>query len=307
MAPSSYLAPPRPVSLHAMLDASTSQSATPSLDLQWEPFQRHVETFLTAIDSYTLAAKTEIVARATDHVASVRDLNSDKEGVEKRIQMEREKEGEMLATLETERHTLADLNSSLSHLRSNLTKTKEQSAALEAELQGLRKEVKAERTEKERQGKMLDEMRDRDEMELRELEEAMGWKVEGIRQDQLLMRFTLIDPAEPAREFSIIVDVSKSDYSVPNCDPPIATLPELVHQLNDDRDLYTFIKRVRKAFRALIPNPPNPSTKFDDLSGPGLGLRTPARGSRVLSGSIPTMAGAITDGSAMEGLALGQK
>lgn len=27
------------------------------------------------------------------------------------------------------------------------------------------------------------------------------------------MRFTLIDPEDPAREFSIIVDVSKQDYS----------------------------------------------------------------------------------------------
>ncbi|WWD19063.1 hypothetical protein CI109_103521 [Kwoniella shandongensis] len=305
MPPTAYLAPPRPISLHAILDASTSKSATPSLDLQWEPFQKHVEAFLNAIDAYTLAAKTEIAARATDHVAAVRDLRAETEEMERRIQHEREREGDMLATLESERHTLADLTSSLSHLQSNLAKTKEQSSALESELQTLRKEVKTERTEKERQGKVLDEMKGRDGWELKELEETMGWKVEGIKEDVLLMRFTLIDPSDPAREFCVLVDVSKHEYSAPNCDPPLPTLPELVRQLNSDRDLFAFIKRVRKAFRALIPNPPNPSTKFDDLSGPGLGLRTPALGSRTLSASTPRPA-AVTDGSAMEGLTLGR-
>jgi hypothetical protein len=50
------------------------------------------------IDSYTLAAKTEIAARATDHVTSVRDLKAESEEMERRIQLEREREGEMLAS-----------------------------------------------------------------------------------------------------------------------------------------------------------------------------------------------------------------
>jgi kinetochore protein Spc25 len=73
------------------------------------------------------------------------------------------------------------------------------------------------------------------------------------------MRFTLIDPADPDREFSLIIDVSNHEYSgefacaatvdsgltstVPNCSPPITALPDMLRQLNDDRDLYGFIKR----------------------------------------------------------------
>lgn len=55
--------------------------------------------------------------------------------------------------------------------------------------------------------------------------------------------FTLIDPAAPMREFSFVIDVSGQDYSVPQCDPPVASMPDLVAQLNADRDLHTFIKR----------------------------------------------------------------
>ncbi|WVQ74941.1 hypothetical protein IAR50_004549 [Cryptococcus sp. DSM 104548] len=299
----------RPTSLHALLESSASKNGSPSLDLAWEPFHQHVQHFLTAIDAYTQSARTEIVARATDHHATVRDKKAEMEETERRIQLEREKEGDMLATLESERHVLADLTASLSHLQSNLARTKEHSSTLESELQALRKEVTSEETEKERQKNVLDDMRGRDTVELRQMEEALGWKVEGIKEDQLLMRFYLIDPDDPAREFSFIVDVSKQDYTVPNCDPPIPTLPQLVRQLNEDRDLFAFIKKIRKAFRALIPNPPNPSTKFDDLSGPGgIGLRTPGRSQSQRTLPAATSAGMkdVTEGKGLDHLTLGK-
>lgn len=58
---------------------------------------------------------------------------------------------------------------------------------------------------------------------------------------RLLFTFTLIDPAKPDREFGFVLDV-RDEYSVPLCDPPIAT-GELVAQLNADRDLGTFVQR----------------------------------------------------------------
>ncbi|WVF72802.1 hypothetical protein IAT40_007620 [Kwoniella sp. CBS 6097] len=328
MPPTNYLSAPRPISLQAILEDSSSSGTAPSIDLQWEPFQRHVEAFLTAIDEYTQAARVEIAARASDHTNMVRDLRAEKEEIERQIHFEREREGDMLATLESERRTLSDLNTSLSNLKSQLQKVKDQSSTLENELNSLRKEVKLEQSEKERQEKVLKDMRDRDEVELRELEEAVGWKVEGIKQDLLLMRFTLLDPNNPAREFSILIDVSKQDYSVPKCDPPLLSLPDLVRQLNTERDFYAFIKAVRKAFRGLIPNPPQ-SSRFDDLTGPGQaptqshtqlqsqGLHTPAPagGSKFLASHTNTnsnrtassqSSSQVTDGSALEGLTLGR-
>ncbi|WWC71566.1 uncharacterized protein I206_105524 [Kwoniella pini CBS 10737] len=301
--PPAYL--PRPISLQAILDESSSNSTSPSIDLQWEPFQKHVESFLNAIDAYTIAAKTEIAARATDHVNTMRDLKAEKEETERRIHLEREREGEMLATLETERHTLTDLTSSLNHLQSSLQKVKDQSSSLENEINHLRKSNTSEKTEKDRQQSRLNEMRKRDEDELIELEESIGLRVEAVKRDLLMIRFTLLDPTDPQREFSFLIDISKQDYSVPNCDPPLANLPDLLQQLNHDREFFAFIKRVRKSFRALIPIPA-PSTKFDELSGPGLGLRTPAPptllGSRILSSS--TRENVVVDSHAIESLSL---
>lgn len=45
----------------------------------------------------------------------------------------------------------------------------------------MRKEVKGERSEKERQSRVLDQMRSQDGIELDQLEEAIGWKCEGVK------------------------------------------------------------------------------------------------------------------------------
>lgn len=74
---------------------------------------------------------------------------------------------------------MQDLTSSLTRLQSNLSKVREENQQLEAELQAIRSEVSTERAEKERQGKTLGAMKNRDEGELKELEDATGWKIEG--------------------------------------------------------------------------------------------------------------------------------
>jgi kinetochore protein Spc25 len=72
------------------------------------------------------------------------------------------------------------------------------------------------------------------------------------------MRFTLIDPADPNREFSILIDISKQEYSsklvitkgrntaddlVPKVSPHLPQLSEMLSDLNEDRDFTGFIKR----------------------------------------------------------------
>lgn len=85
-----------------------------------------------------------------------------------------------LPALDDERRTIQELNASLNHLRNNLSKVREQSQQLEIELNALRKEVMTERAEKERQGKTLKDMKTRDQEDLDALQEAIGWRLEGI-------------------------------------------------------------------------------------------------------------------------------
>ena len=91
--------------------------------------------------------------------------------------------------------------------------------------------------------------------------------IEGIADDQILVRFTHIDPSDLDREFSLVIDVSNKIYkgmlgggnlytaadpsAVPTSTPFLPTLPILVDQLNRTRDLYNFIKQVWEAFDEL--------------------------------------------------------
>lgn len=60
----------------------------------------------------------------------------------------------------------------------------------------------------------------------------------------LLMSFTQIDPSDPGKVYSLIIDMSSSDgYEVPNCDPPLPNIHELVNKLNEDKQFYAFVKR----------------------------------------------------------------
>lgn len=70
-----------------------------------------------------------------------------------------------------------------------------------------------------------------------------GWVTAYASANRLLVLFTLIDPSDAKREFSFVLDCNAQDYVVPQCDPPIADMADLVQRLNGDRDLHSFIKR----------------------------------------------------------------
>ena len=149
---------------------------------------------------------------ASEHQDSVRNLNADKEETERRIQQERTREAEMLQALETERTILTELNASVGHLQASLKKVKKESQVVEEELGVVKKEVSIRRSEKQRQGEKLGEMRSRDDDELRMLEDVLGWRVDGVGRElsqtpesagtwrrKLIDRGQAVDPVQTAR------------------------------------------------------------------------------------------------------------
>jgi len=121
--------------------------------------------------------------------------------------------------------------------------------------------------EKEREENLLHSRAQEVHYKLRACEEMLHGVIEGIAEDQILVRFTHIDPSDLDREFSLVIDVSNKIYkgmfvgdsaytatdasSVPTSTPFLPTLPILVDELNRTRDLYNFIKQVWEAFDEL--------------------------------------------------------
>ena len=83
------------------------------------------------------------------------------------------------------------------------------------------------------------------------------------------MRFSSIDPADPDREASLVIDVSTQNYKgafsfVPDellpdshflvitSSPPLLSMSILVNNLKETGDVYTFIRDVRAAYKILV-------------------------------------------------------
>lgn len=103
--------------------------------------------------------------------------------------------------------------------------------------------------------------------ELSESEAKLQCVVEGIEKDKLLVRFLDLDPGNREKECNLVIDVSSRSYKgaradrvahctclsltgiVPTTTPYLPTLPILLDELNETRDVYTFIKNARSAFK----------------------------------------------------------
>jgi hypothetical protein len=81
----------------------------------------------------------------------------------------------------------------------------------------------------------------------------LGLSFEKIDADALRLIFTLLDPRDPGRRFSFTLRATETDaYTVDECDPPVAALPELLAQLNGEgNDLARFIQLMRREFKRL--------------------------------------------------------
>ena len=66
--------------------------------------------------------------------------------------------------------------------------------------------------EKEREETLLRSRAQEADCQLRACEEMLHGVIEGIGNDQILVRFTHIDPTDLDREFSIVIDVSSRTY-----------------------------------------------------------------------------------------------
>ena len=73
------------------------------------------------------------------------------------------------------------MTASVSRLQASLSKVKDQSTSLDAELSSVKKDANTRRKDQEGQIRDLEDMKARDEAELRGLEAATGLRIEGIR------------------------------------------------------------------------------------------------------------------------------
>jgi len=156
--------------------------------------------------------------------------------------------------LEREREETKEAESSVAALRRRVSSQHEAIAALDAEIEQYRARVANLRKEREREQKTLAAHAARASSELRACERALSCVIEGVGPDQLLIRYSINggEGSCSTHDVSFVLDVSSPSYKVLTSTPLLPTLPTLLDQLNESRDVFIFIRRVREAYIKLF-------------------------------------------------------
>lgn len=232
--------------------AAILAAQNPHIDLRLDAYDASNRNFSKAVASYAARVVAEITQRRNAHAAELKKLADRTQVIEAETNRCKMKEIELVATLEKEKEELKSAESSVAALRRQLSSIREASAALDVEIEQYRAVTSNLRKERNSEHATLNWYASTTSPELRACESRLRCIVEGIAKDQLLIRFSHVDPTDHTREFSFVLDVSARSYRVLTSTPPLPTLPILVDQLNDSRNVYGFIKSVRQAYVELL-------------------------------------------------------
>ncbi|CAL1696858.1 unnamed protein product [Somion occarium] len=232
--------------------ASVLAQPNPHLDLRLEAYETSTRNFLKAVSNYTQRAVTEITHRKNNYVTTKSKVAEKSKQLEQETNQCKVKELELMKVLEKEQEERKEAEVSVAAFRRQLASIKEKCASLDAEIEQHRAIVQNLRRERERERSLLHKYASHVSPELAEIERRTQCVMEGIDKDKILVRFTHVDPSDLHREFSFVIDVSSKVYKVPTTSPFLPTLPILLDELNESRDIYSFIKQVRQAFEHLV-------------------------------------------------------
>ncbi|KAF9648531.1 hypothetical protein BDM02DRAFT_2240921 [Thelephora ganbajun] len=231
--------------------AAILAAQNPQIDLRLDEYERSTRSFMNLVANYTKKTTTGVSGKTDAYNAEKVRLGEKTQTTKAEINQCKEAEIELVEVLQQEQEERKEMESAVNALKRRLASIREKCASVDAEIEQYRSMVVTLEREKEREENLLRSRAQEVNYKLRACEEILHGVIEGIADDQILVRFTHIDPSDLDREFSLVIDVSSKTYKVPTSTPFLPTLPILVDELNRTRDLYNFIKQVWEAFDEL--------------------------------------------------------
>ncbi|KAJ7097575.1 chromosome segregation protein Spc25-domain-containing protein [Mycena epipterygia] len=221
---------------------------SPHIDLRFESYETSTRNFLKAVANY----KTRTVATISDKRAA--QATEKKRALERigNIQAEtnhcKTYEIQLVSDLQREQEERQGVELGVSAFKRQLATLRDRCAAIDTQIEHYRAIAANLEREKMKEREYLGSLAARNSSEVASLEARLSCVVEGVDEDQLLVRMSKIHPSDPSREFTFVLDVSGASYKVLTSSPSLPTLPLLVGQLRDSKDLFAFVLDVRRAY-----------------------------------------------------------
>ncbi|KAG2023674.1 hypothetical protein CC2G_001305 [Coprinopsis cinerea AmutBmut pab1-1] len=227
----------------------------PHIDLRTHTFEQSTQNFLKAITTWKNQSITKISERRKSQANEKKRLLDRIHTTESETNQCKLREIELVAELEREKEERQEIELSVASFNRQLALLKDKTSSIDSEIEQYRTITENLRREKNKERSILRKNASRVVPELKFCEQALAFSMEGIETDHLLMRFWNLDPSDPEREASIVVDVSSTNYRVLTSTPQLPSLSILVSTLNETTDIYLFIKQVREKYRELFQGP----------------------------------------------------
>ncbi|CCH45815.1 putative kinetochore protein spc25 [Wickerhamomyces ciferrii] len=213
-----------------------------------------MEEISTKFERYISNQKSQIIKSKEDFKNKLQHLRNEYKEYGKELQSLAEREVELNKELAKE---VQDKNSSSSRL--NELKLKEETLIedrknLEKQVLDLSNQVNERRQELNKLKISKEKQAERDIPQVLIYEQVLSLKIEGGKQGYLTFKFHNIDPKNTEREFQLNLKVDGSKYEDLSTIPEISQddVNELLIKFNETRNLNSFLKNARQAFKKMV-------------------------------------------------------
>ncbi|KAI8804835.1 chromosome segregation protein Spc25-domain-containing protein [Cladochytrium replicatum] len=227
-----------------------NQTAITSTTVPFEDIRAVLPPFLKSFDVWLFKQKQAIVEKRSSHGRRMSELRESISQMQKELDILKMGETEFMRSREQERKQR-------SALELDIEATKQRQSELDSYLRDLEDEVARTRAANQTIKQSL--LRRRQESaeaektsipELRAYETWLSFQLSSLKEDIVFFTWTHINPERPGDAYSIALDVSlPRTYKVHECIPPLEGIQQLTEFLNETRDLFRFLKHVRRAFK----------------------------------------------------------
>lgn len=244
-----------PSSFSASTRASVANSAFLSQHgghdpLHFSEMQAEINSFREQFDSWVAKKRDAIHRSKTDHMKKVVQFQESMQNIQRQLSNSESEKAQCLHKQERQEEEVKAIQEAseeaLNHVQ-NTRKTHNEISSRFQEMSSTLARLKSEREEILRQKRQKFQ---RNEPELKNYENVLGLSLSAEKNGNLRFTFNRIDPKDWDRQFAFSLHIS-DHYEVTFCDPAIP-FTEIIGRLNEDKDFYGFVKRMRSSYREYV-------------------------------------------------------
>ncbi|TPX48136.1 hypothetical protein SeLEV6574_g02193 [Synchytrium endobioticum] len=225
-----------------------SNGIIPVSSHQYDDLRTQTSLFLREFDAWILSKKNEYV-QSREHRQRTLMMDSDnREKITKQIESCLAKAAEISSDYDIQKRNIESSSKLLDTLKQSATERSHAQEELQFKVDNMTADIKRRKHALEKRRRHRFEEIQNTQAELRAYEERLKLHIGSIGEDKIWIKYTHICEADVNRVYQFVVEFRQKAYLVSDCHPLVDDLDANLRLLNQTRDFYDFLKRMRRSF-----------------------------------------------------------